>query len=254
MLRADPWTSAALVAYHWRLVAKEVGRPWKLRWHPVCASTELLLSKWLKEKPFLGNQPRALLAARQNFGKGQRERPWESPNGGVWISAAFPWVDSKESSGLIGLTVALALIERLEKHGINACIKWPNDLLVGGRKIAGLLPGLVYRGSEVRLARIGLGLNVCNRVPSEGISLLELLRQGQCQPISWTVEVLLALERAMEWAGEADWVCVEAERRLWTREVPDPSTGELWAIKGLDLNGALRLKKGSISTTWTRWG
>ena len=80
-----------------------------------------------------------------------------SPRGGLWISAALPWQGRPPASAmLIGLAVATVLAERLERRGLEVAIKWPNDLLVNGRKLAGLLPRLVQRGSTLRLVRIGI--------------------------------------------------------------------------------------------------
>ncbi len=249
---AEPWTSAAAVAYYRRRMGLAT-MPWQLRWQPVCGSTELGLTDWLRERPLLASQPRALLAGRQTQARGQRGRVWQAAKGGVWMSAALPWPDAQPSAGLLGLAVAVALVERLEQRGLPARIKWPNDLMLGERKLAGLLPRLVHRGRHVRLARVGLGLNVCNRVPREGIALVERLPVGQCKPLAWTAEVLCALDRAMEIVARADWVRSEAERRLWAEQVRDPSTGEFWAVNGLGRDGSLLVSQGAKNTAWTRW-
>ena len=249
----EPWTGAAAVARQWRTQSFGA-RPWQLRWQPVCASTELEMSTWLQEKPLPANQPRALFADRQTHGRGQRGRIWQAPTGGVWISAALPWTEPHRSAGIWGLAVAVALAERLERRGVPVRIKWPNDLLVGERKLAGLLPRLVHRGSSVRFARIGLGLNVCNRVPREGIALLEMLRPGQCDPLIWTAEVLWALDRAMALVVHADLVLAQAKSRLWAKQVRDPKGGELWEVIGFGLDGSLSLQQGSQTTSWSRWG
>ncbi|WP_320667231.1 biotin--[acetyl-CoA-carboxylase] ligase [Prochlorococcus sp. MIT 1307] len=252
MRTANSFTGGAAVAQFLRsqYLGKKV---WQLRWKPVCASTEFDLSDWLKEKPFKGQIPRALIAARQTHGMGQRGRIWKAPAGGVWISAAFPLIGDQKSAGLLGLAVAVAMVHRLEKYCVSAQIKWPNDLLVGDRKLAGLLPRLVYRGDRLRLGRIGLGLNVCNHVPDGGISLVELLRPINCQPFLWAAEVLFALDCAMEMIEDAEAVRYEAENLLWAQEVKDPETEMVWEIDGLDINGALRLRKGSYKTVWNRW-
>ena len=86
MKKVQSFRGAAGVAYKWRV--KSFGkRPWNLRWKPVCASTERDLSEWLKEKPLKSHFPRAVIAARQTAGVGQRGRIWQAPIGGVWISA-----------------------------------------------------------------------------------------------------------------------------------------------------------------------
>ena len=248
----DSFTGAAAVANKLRTKSLD-SRPWQLRWKPVCASTEKDLSIWLREKPFKDYFPRALIAARQTHGIGQRGRPWESPFGGVWLSAALPMSEGKKSAGLLGLAIAVALSKRLERAFVPVQIKWPNDLVVGDKKLAGLLPRLIYRGETLRFGRVGLGLNVCNRVPIEGISLAEILSPKHCHPLTWAVEVLLALEHAVELVGDTETVRVEAERILWANKVKDPHSGEIWKIDGLTINGALKLRNGFYKTVWDRW-
>ena len=226
--------------------------PWQLRCLPVCASTELELTAWLAAQPWDGVMPRAVVARRQIRGQGQWGRPWQAPPGGVWVSAALPWSGPGVAAGLFGLAVAVGLAERLEAAGLTVAIKWPNDLLVDGRKVAGILPRMVHRGSRVRLARVGLGLNVVNPVPPGAIALKQLLPSPR--PLPWTAEVLTALERAMDLATVPEAVVEATEARLWARTVNDPSTAELWTVEGLAQDGALRLRHGTRTTSWTRWG
>ncbi len=243
---------AGTVARKWRMDARGV-RPWHLRWQPVCASTEIVMAKWLQEKPFIGEQPRAIFADRQTHGRGQQGRVWHSKKGGVWVSAAIPGVQLKESPELLGLAIAAALSETLEKYGVPVSIKWPNDLLVGDRKLAGILPSLLHRGKRIRLARIGLGLNISNQVPKEGIALNQILKSSQCEFLHWKVEALLAFDRAMEFLASPDALCLFVERRLWSNVLKDPETGELWEIEGLELDGALKLRRGPKRKIWKRW-
>ncbi|MEC7897622.1 MAG: biotin--[acetyl-CoA-carboxylase] ligase, partial [Cyanobacteriota bacterium] len=128
------------------------------------------------------------------------------------------------------------------------------DLIVGSRKLAGVLPKLVFRGHHVRLARIGVGLNVCNPVPQGGIALRELLPPGRCQVRLWQLHTLLALERANQLAAHPQRVVAAAEQRLWCRSVADPASGEHWAVCGIGLDGQLLLRQGTRTTSWTRWG
>ncbi len=249
----NSWTGAPLVARHLRNSPLGV-KQWQLRWMPVCSSTETILSKWLKQKPFLGNQSRAVLAARQTRGIGQRGKIWESQKGGVWISAAMPLFETHKNTGVFGLAVAVSLSERLEAFGIPVKIKWPNDLIVENRKLAGLLPRLLHRGEHVRIARLGLGMNVSNRVPKGGISVAQILSKRNCATDFWAAEVLRTLDQAMDFFKETDLVCQQAERRLWAKEVCEVSTGELWKIEGISPDGALKVRKGLVEKNWTRWG
>ncbi len=248
----EPYKGASAVARRLRVHHSDL-RPWALRWKPVCSSTEVVLSHWLQVNPLLGNQPRAILADRQIFGIGQRGKRWSAPLGGVWISAAIPILDTNQTTGLLGLAVAVALSDRLDKKGVTTQIKWPNDLLVGERKLAGILTRLVHRGGLVRYARIGLGLNVFNRVPKEGIALVETLNSSNCHVDFWAAEVLHAFEKAIKLLGNPQALCAQAESRFWAKEVLDSRNGEIWEINGLEINGELILTKGSISKTLSCW-
>jgi biotin-[acetyl-CoA-carboxylase] ligase BirA-like protein len=135
-----------------------------------CGSTETELDRLLQAG---ASPPLVVLADRQSRGQGQQGRPWSSPRGGVWLSAALPWPEQAESAAALGLAVAVGLVRELESLGLAVRIKWPNDLLIGDRKLAGLLPRLRRRGSKIALARIGLGLNGWNRVPPGAIGLAE---------------------------------------------------------------------------------
>ena len=226
---------------------------WKLKCRPVCASTELELSHWLQSVPWRGEFPRAVLADHQTRGQGQRGRRWEAERGGVWISAALPWDSSSGHTDMLGLMVAYALCERLEKSGLTVRIKWPNDLLIDSRKLAGLLPRLVFRGGRLRMVRIGVGMNVANPVPVGAIALRDLLPRGCARRDVWTVEVLKALESIQTLANRPELVRRGIENRLWANQVKDPQSKEIWEIQGLALNGALQLCQGTRTTSWTRW-
>ena len=220
---------------------------WRLIWKPICSSTEIELSNWIAQKPIKKNQPRAIFSSSQNFGKGQFGRYWHSPKGGVWVSAAIKIEASYEKNiDLYGLAIALALVERIERKGVNVQIKWPNDLLVNGKKLAGILPRLIFRGRAPRLLRVGVGLNVFNNVPKEAISLKSIIRIGdQNMNINfWSSEVLFAIERSLELLDNKNSLCNQVEKRLWTQKIYDKVTDCQWDIKGINSTGGLILSKG----------
>jgi len=67
-------------------------------------------------------------------------------------------------------------------------------------------------------------------------------------------EVLSALDRAQNLVLDPDAVCQATEARLWSRQVRDPDTGGHWHVEGLREDGALLLRQGARTTSWTRWG
>jgi BirA family biotin operon repressor/biotin-[acetyl-CoA-carboxylase] ligase len=213
----------------------------------VCASTETELERWLARQPPPDTLtvPRLVVARRQRFGHGQQGRRWESPAGGVWLSAALPWPAEPQHLAAPGLAIALALAEVLIARGARVRLKWPNDLLLltptGPRKLAGLLPGLRLRGSRIRWARIGLGLNGRNPVPIGAANLRQQPGLWHGEPLALSALVLLALERAVALAGDAEAVRLGAEAllqpppRQWLEEA-------WWEPLGLAPDGGLQLR------------
>lgn len=244
-------------------------RGWQLRQLPVCASTELELEAWLRQCQACGLPlPGRLVvrADRQRFGRGQQGRLWQSPAGGVWLSAAFPWPEAPWPAGrgaALGLAVAVGLMLQLEELGLAPQLKWPNDLLLGGRKLAGVLPRLRLRGSQVRWAQVGLGLNGVNAVPAGAISLAAALTQRhprrgarpwhpQAVPLRLQIRVLVALDWAIAHAAAAETVRQLAEQRLRPYPQGLEHAGRCWQVEGLELDGSLRLRQGALRTRLQR--
>ena len=228
------------VIYRYQKRNQSSQRFWELRWLPICASTEIELSKWIEERPVKKDKPKAIFASCQKFGRGQLGREWHSSRGGVWLSAAFKSEGfSPNNSCLYGLAVALALAERIEQIGINVKIKWPNDLWVDGKKLAGILPRLLFRGGELRILRVGVGLNVFNNVPIEGTSIKKIIADQKININFWSSEVLCALERSLDLLSDQEFICTQVERRLWSEKYTDKETGLKWDIRGIDSTGGL---------------
>lgn len=103
-----------------------------------------------------------IVANEQTAGRGRLDRPWFSPPS---TSLAFslilrPRLDEvPHLSRLVGLT-ALSLVDAISKLGLSPQIKWPNDILLNGRKVAGILIELGWAGEQVNYVVIGVGLNV----------------------------------------------------------------------------------------------
>lgn len=220
-------------------------RTWRLRWLPICASTETELERWLVRHPPEAElrEPRVVLARRQRFGRGQHGRTWHSPAGGVWLSAALPWPADAALAAAPGLAVAVALAETLRARDLPVRLKWPNDLLLCGegspRKLAGLLPGLRLRGARVRWARIGIGLNGRNPVPIGAANLRPMAALRHGEPLALAALVLQSLERAMLLAADGELVRRRAEALL--APVAGMALEEGWRPAGLTVDGGLRL-------------
>jgi len=98
-------------------------------------------------------------AAEQTAGRGRNQRVWESPAGSS-LSVSILIRNSTEAGHWYGMLLAVAFVESLISQGVSAGLKWPNDVLVNERKIAGVLgsthEGFVVVGIGVNLLQIGL--------------------------------------------------------------------------------------------------
>lgn len=124
---------------------------WQVHAYPQVPSTNLMaasLPAW-----------HAVRADIQTQGRGRFQRDWVSDAGGLWISGNVP-VDPKSTAApILPLTAGLALCGVLRDLGVtDLYMRWPNDLLVGRRKLAGLLIDRFVPG----IAVVGIGLNVTN--------------------------------------------------------------------------------------------
>lgn len=120
-----------------------------------------------------------VVAGRQTQGRGRMRRVWGSEEGGLYFTAVLrphlPVLWSSRVNFLVSLTLAGVL---RESYGVDAGLKWPNDILVQGRKLSGLLSEMESEGDQVRFINVGIGLNVNNRPPvvdPPAVSLRELL-------------------------------------------------------------------------------
>lgn len=102
-----------------------------------------------------------VLAREQTAGRGRRERSWLSPkDAGLYLSVVLRPTLELRDWPLITLAAALAAREALlEACGLEADIKWPNDLLAGGRKLCGILAETA-EGSRGRAVILGVGVNL----------------------------------------------------------------------------------------------
>ena len=145
----------------------------------------------------------AVLASRQTAGRGRLGRSWASPEGGVYLSAVLrPAVEPAKVASL-ALAVALGVVLGLERLGVSARLKWPNDVLLGDAKLAGVLLEMTAETDRVDRVIAGVGLNV--RRPGSAIG------ESAAYVDDVVGDVHLAQAAAAELDGIADayarWCC-----------------------------------------------
>jgi BirA family biotin operon repressor/biotin-[acetyl-CoA-carboxylase] ligase len=116
---------------------------------------------WGKELARLGvEEGTVVVAETQTSGHGRLGRQWVSPKGGLWFSVVLrPELSPSEAVGLVfmaGLSVAEVLHR---KYGLKVETKWPNDVLVNGKKICGVLVEMSTIGTKVSFVIVGVGIN-----------------------------------------------------------------------------------------------
>lgn len=101
-----------------------------------------------------------VLAEVQTGGRGRLSRLWRSPPGGVWISLVLKPEIALVHAYRINMTVSVAIARTLfQLYGLNAGIKWPNDILVNGRKLCGILMEVSAETDRLEYAVVGIGIN-----------------------------------------------------------------------------------------------
>lgn len=118
-------------------------------------------NEWAKELAMYGAQEgTGVIAETQTRGRGRLGREWISPTGGLWFSLILrPKLRPAEAVKLTfvaGLAVAEAL---REMFGLDVETKWPNDVLVNGKKICGILIEMNTTGETVNFVVVGVGVN-----------------------------------------------------------------------------------------------
>jgi BirA family biotin operon repressor/biotin-[acetyl-CoA-carboxylase] ligase len=102
----------------------------------------------------------AVQADIQTGGRGRTGRAWVSDAGGLWLSAVLPAPGPRKKWSILPLGAGWAVIEALREIGIDGLrLRWPNDILAGQRKLAGLLVEQYQPETVV----IGVGINIANR-------------------------------------------------------------------------------------------
>ena len=156
-----------------------------VHWYPEVGSTNDVARRLAE-----GGAPEGtvVVAGRQVAGRGRLRRFWWSPPGGLWMSLVLRPTLPPERLPLLTLAVATAVAEAVELlAGRPVAVKWPNDVLVDDRKIAGILLETVTHphGAEYVVAGIGVNLDVQGEpVPEELADRITWLGREAPQPVT----------------------------------------------------------------------
>jgi biotin-[acetyl-CoA-carboxylase] ligase BirA-like protein len=124
---------------------------WRVQWYDCVGSTNDVVRSAAPDEPRL-----VVVADEQTAGRGQHGRRWESPAGANLLCSLRMPTGALGAAELVSLGAGIAVCRVLQEHDLAAQCKWPNDVLVGGAKIAGML---VEQVQATTIVGIGLNLN-----------------------------------------------------------------------------------------------
>lgn len=108
-------------------------------------------------------QGSVVFAEQQTLGRGRLGRKWESPaNDGIWMSILLYPNISPDKIACITLVAGYSVCRAICQLGLEAKIKWPNDIVIGSRKVCGILTEMVAQGQSNLSVVVGIGINVNN--------------------------------------------------------------------------------------------
>jgi len=114
----------------------------------------------LKMAQDIANDGTVIVAAKQTGGKGRDGRKWMSPKGGIWISIILHPKFDISITTLFPIASSLALSIAIEKvFSIKPELKWPNDLTIKGKKVAGMLVDASLESNKIENLVLGVGIN-----------------------------------------------------------------------------------------------
>lgn len=195
-----------------------------------------------------------ILAKRQTSGRGRMRRLWESPEGGIWMTVVLKPHLSLADASKLTLSTGVALARACRRlYGLEAQIKWPNDIVYQGKKIAGILGEVVGEWNAVQTMILGVGINANlerKDLPSDmqATTLKELLGH----PIDLNELVLALLEELETEVDSLEKGDIEGLRARWMshaagigKKVQIERAGQLYTgiLRGISVNGELILEE-----------
>jgi BirA family biotin operon repressor/biotin-[acetyl-CoA-carboxylase] ligase len=225
-----------------------------LHWFAEVGSTNDVAKRLAEEGAAHGE---VVIAERQTAGRGRRGRAWASPPGGnLYFSVVLRPDLPPQRAPEITLVAAVALCHAVRRAGVDAGIKWPNDLVVGERKLCGILTEMAADPDRVQWVVLGAGVNLnggLEDLPEEVRAQATSLSAERGQPVPRALFAAAAFALLEEWLdryAEGGFGAVRDEWRVLSetlgREVRVSVDGkELTGVaEDIDESGALLVRIG----------
>ena len=222
------------------------GKEEKIHYYPeVSSSMDIARELARKGSPHFT----VVIAGRQTSGRGRLKRVWLSDEGGIFFTMILRPQIPVVLSSRANFMASVVLVKTLrEMFGIEAMVKWPNDILVYGQKLSGMLSEMEAEADMVSFVNIGIGLNANNDLSDRepvATSLKQILKRDVSRK-EILANYLDALERRID-AGDYDSVIPEWKNYTCTlnREVKIVTTNGIFSglATDVDENGSLILKQ-----------
>ncbi|MDJ1433955.1 biotin--[acetyl-CoA-carboxylase] ligase [Halostagnicola sp. A-GB9-2] len=176
---SDGYVLNAITEYNAAAVEYGLEAPFSVEYHDAIGNT----NDRARELATDGVTDVAVLADEQTGGRGRLERTWSAPSGGVWTSLVCRPDISPMRAPLYTLAAAVATTRAAREAGVDARIKWPNDVVVPSddesldrpyRKLAGILTEMEGETDRVAWVVVGIGVNAnidASSLPPEATSI-----------------------------------------------------------------------------------
>jgi BirA family biotin operon repressor/biotin-[acetyl-CoA-carboxylase] ligase len=194
-----------------------------------------------------------VIAEEQTAGRGRDGRTWHSPEGGVWLGMLLRPPLARVELGAVSIRAGLALADAVDGllGAPAARLKWPNDVLLDDRKLAGIVCEGRWQGDRLQWLAVGVGVNVCNPAPAAvartAIALKERLPGARRMDLlDRLVPALTRITSGGPLLSERECAAFAARDWLRGREIRSPATGR---ARGLRADGALLVDLGAGAET-----
>ena len=169
----DGYAVESIPDYGGDAIAFGLDAPYAVEYHDSLPSTNDRARDLAAE----GESDVLVVAGEQTGGRGRLDRSWSSPPGGVYASLLVRPDRPPAHAPIFTLAAAVAVTRACREAGVEAVIKWPNDVLVGGseRKLAGILTEMEGEADRISWLIVGVGVNVdvsASALPAAAASVL----------------------------------------------------------------------------------
>ena len=216
-----------------------------IRYYESVASSNTLATDWMREDAPVGA---CIIANEQTQGRGRKGRVWHTPpNTAIAMSYILrPSAGIAYRASMLG---CLAVQHVLHEYGIDPQVKWPNDVLISGKKVCGVLPEAVWDGEQLVGVVLGIGINV--RVEFESADLRQTATNIETE-LGYAVNRLDVLSILLTYLDERNFLADERIVTEWQASLSTigqfisvPDSGIQGLAIAADTDGALLIETDS---------